>query len=97
MEPLNPEPINPQSHAHVRWCQELWDRISDGGVWAVPRSGLVFRKDEAAKRLTLVERMPYSEEMPGTAEDLRLYQDSDIEAIRKRFALVGVECSLMPQ
>lgn len=81
---------------HLMWCQMIWDRINDGGVWAVPRSGLVFRKEEAAKRLVLVERMPFDEGMPGTEDDLRLYQDSDIEAIRKRFRLIGVECSLMP-
>ena len=78
----------------AEWCQGLWDSIADGGVWAVPRSGIVLKKDEAAKRMTLSERMPWVPEMPGTPEDLRLYQDADFESVAKRFALIGVEFSL---
>lgn len=93
--------VGPTSASHLDWCRGIWAMISDGGVWAVPRSGLVFRKDEQARTWTLVERMPWLEEMgeaarsgadvPPTAEDLRIYQDEDIEAIRQRFASIGIE------
>jgi hypothetical protein len=72
------------------WSKGLWDSIADGGVWAVPRSGLVFRKDADRKRFVLSERMPWSAEMPRTAEELIAYQDDDFETIAARFALIGV-------
>jgi hypothetical protein len=79
---------------HLVWCQSIWDGCVDGGVWMVPRSGLIFQKSAILKRMTLIERMPWTPEMGGSAEDLRLYQDADFEAIAKRFALIGVEFSL---
>lgn len=82
------------NHRDSMWSQSLWDSITDGGQWVVPRSGLVFEKDEERRRMTLVERMPWTADMGGTPEDLRLYQDSDFESIAKRFALIGVEFSL---
>jgi hypothetical protein len=74
----------------LMWCNQMWNSLADGGTWAVPRSGLVFQKDKAKKRLVLIARMPYEEGMPGTAEDLRAYQESDFQAIAMRFALIGV-------
>ena len=94
------EPLGVESHTDVMWCQKLWDMTKDGGTWAVPRSGLVFWKDEKERVFLLIERMPWTEEMgrqsespwtaPFTAEDLRGYQDADFEEIAKRFALIGV-------
>jgi hypothetical protein len=76
------------------WCQMLWDMVADGGTWAIPRSGIILQKSTLLRRFTEVGRMPWHPDMGGTAEDLRIWQDSDFEAIRKRFALIGVECSL---
>lgn len=76
------------------WCQGLWDMMADGAVWAVPRSGLVFEKNKAEKLLFVRTRQPFLEGMPGTREEWRAWQEDDFEAIKARFALIGVECSL---
>lgn len=33
---------------YTRWCQGIFNCLVEGGVWAVPRSGLVFRKEEGS-------------------------------------------------
>lgn len=72
------------------WSRSLWDLIADGGVWAVPRSGLIFRKTGPA-RMTLIARMPHEPEMPMSADALREYQDEEYESIKFQFGRVGVE------
>jgi hypothetical protein len=72
------------------WCRNVWQMLNDGGVWGVPRSGLMYRKDEAAMQLVLYARMPHDPEMPMTAAQLREQQDSDHEANREQFAVIGV-------
>lgn len=37
----------------LAWCRNLVDAIRDGGVWGIPRSGLVFRIDHKNKQLVL--------------------------------------------
>lgn len=82
----------------LAWCRAHFASMADGGVWGVPRSGLVFcRRGEA---LVLVERMPWTSEMaeaaelgrdvPGSEEELRAYQDADYETIRGRFEAAGI-------
>lgn len=80
-----------ESQSHLDWCRNIWAMIADGGVWAVPRSGLVFRKDEQARTWTVAERMPHDPAMPISADELRTYQDEEVGAIRQRFASIGVE------
>ena len=83
--------VGPTSQSHLDWCRQMWEGVRDGGIWGVPRSGLVFQKDEQARRLTLTERMPHMPGMPGTAEEWAAYQDEDAEAIRLRFVSIGIE------
>jgi hypothetical protein len=76
-----------------QWSLNLFNRIAEGGTWAVPRSGLVFRKEKGS--LVLVARMPYTDEIraaaadgrdvPQDAETLRQYQDSDYAKIVEVF------------
>jgi hypothetical protein len=73
---------------HTLWCASLFASLCEDGVWAVPRSGLIFRKDGEA--LALVLTMPYDPAMPMTADELVEYQDADFEMIREEFALAGV-------
>jgi hypothetical protein len=73
------------------WASNLWNMISDGGIWGVPRCGLMYRKEEAAMQLVLFARMPWEEDMPGTPEALLSYQDQDHAGIRDMFAAIGVE------
>ena len=70
--------------------RNLWAKLRDGGVWGVPRSGLVYMKDEAEKRLVLIARMP-AEETNLTPEQLKADQDWDHERITSMFAAIGIE------
>ncbi len=83
----------------VKWSRNHFDRIKIGGIWAVPRSGLIFtKKDEQTFELTAV--MPYLDEMktaaadgrdvPESKEDLVAYQRDDFDAIAKRFNRAGI-------
>jgi len=72
------------------WCQNLWQMLNDDGRWAVPRSGLTYRKDEAAMQLVLCWRMPWDPELPMTEEQLHEQQDSDHSANVEMFGMAGV-------
>lgn len=72
----------------VEWCKGFFALLSDGGVWGVPRSGLLFTRQGDA--LNLTERMPWQVTMPINPEELREYQDEDFEQIKKRFDEAGI-------
>lgn len=74
---------------HVPWCKVTFASLVEGGVWGVPRSGLIFRKEGGA--LVLAQEMPYDEAMPITPEQLREQQDAEFEQIREHFAAAGIE------
>lgn len=59
---------------HLDWCRNLVSVIADGGLWAVPRSNLVFRANKTDKTLTLVAGDPC---------------DDDVVESRNVFALIG--------
>jgi hypothetical protein len=71
--------------SEVAWSANLWAQLRDRGVWGVPRSGLIFQKREAERVLAVTARMPHMPELPMSAEQLTEQQDSDVEAIRRRF------------
>jgi hypothetical protein len=58
------------------WCQQVVDMLKDGGVWAIPRSGVVFRIDKTARTLTLVS---------GDADD------PDVAETGRVFSCIGWE------
>ena len=64
---------------HVNWCKNLFATIKDGGAWAVPRSGLVFRKEGNALRLVAL------------ADGISADASSDFESIRAHFAAAGIK------
>jgi hypothetical protein len=68
----------------------MWAMLTDGGRWAVPRCGLMYRKDERTATFALYERMPHHPDMPCTAEELREAQDDDHRGIVVMFAVIGV-------
>ena len=37
------------------WCRRMLDSIRTGGVWAIPRSQLMFKVDHDKKQLVLVD------------------------------------------
>jgi hypothetical protein len=68
---------DPASPVYQGWCQGVFDMLVDGGVWGVPRSGLIFTK----RGETLVLTSP---DVP-TAEQLE-----DYDCIREHFAAAGL-------
>ena len=86
-------PDPPPDTDHDEWCRRTFAMVRDGGVWAIPRSGLVFRKDAGARRFTLIARMPWAPELEGriTAEQLLEQQEAEYEATREAFEHAGIE------
>ena len=76
------------------WATRMWDCIEDEGVWGIPRSGLVFRKNAAAKQLTLVMRMPWFEGLSVNPDELNEMQEDEIQNLVRVFASIGV--TVMP-
>ena len=74
--------------SHAEWCRRMFESLREGGIWGVPRSGLMFRKD--GDKLVLCAQMPHEESMPLDANELRTYQDADYEAIRWHFKVAGI-------
>jgi hypothetical protein len=73
----------------TKWAESMWGMLADGGVWGVPRSGLMYRKD--GNSLVLYARMPWEEGMPLTREELQEQQDDDHRGIVVLFTVIGVE------
>lgn len=76
-------------YEHAEWCAELFRVMSQGGVWGIPRSGLVFRKEGTS--LVLVSEMPWSEEMSVTKQQLHAAQLEEFEVVRENFGRAGIE------
>jgi hypothetical protein len=74
------------------WCQQIFASLAEGGVWGVPRSGLVFQKQ--GEKLVLVQRLPLEIAEPSMVgadrESLLKFQDDDFEVIRDHFAVAGI-------
>lgn len=90
---------------YVEWCGSHFALMAQDGVWAVPRSGLLFQRH--GERLALIDRMPFSEELimtiasqtrevPTTPEDLQAYQDADFLTIRHYFEAAGISVDYLP-
>lgn len=82
----------------LAWCRSQFDLLADGGIWGVPRSGLIFQRRAGA--LVLMNRIPFSEmagaaelglDVPRTEAELVDYQDRDFDAIAGRFRAAGIE------
>lgn len=73
---------------HVDWCRNLFDRLAQGGVWGIPRSGLIFEK--RGHDLVLTSQMPHIKEMPITPEQLAEQQESEYENVKRHFGLAGI-------
>jgi hypothetical protein len=44
--------------SHTTWCRSIFEKLADDGLWGVPRTGMVFRKNETAKTLVWVGSFP---------------------------------------
>lgn len=86
--------------AEVRWSRNHFDLLALNAIWAIPRSGLVFKK-VSQYELALDSVLPFSDAMreaalwgrdvPATAASLRKYQQADFETIAQRFAAAGIK------
>jgi hypothetical protein len=74
--------------AHVEWSRRQFAMMKDGGVWGVPRSGLIFQRQDG--ELVLIDRMPHTQEMPVTPEQLAEQQRRDIAVITAHFEAAGI-------
>jgi hypothetical protein len=69
-----------------KWCREILGPLPDGGVWIIPRSGVVFRKH--GKILTWVATIPPEDMLFRVAPHLG--QESEYEVAREKFAKAGI-------
>ncbi len=72
----------------ISWCRRQFAMLVDGGVWGVPRSGLVFTRRDRALVLTAI--MPHEPTMPLSPCQLRRYQARDYADIRRHFQAAGI-------
>jgi hypothetical protein len=73
------------------WATQLWESLEDGGIWGIPRCGLIYQKDEPEKRLVLLARMAWFEELSVSEAELRERQDEDHQGITRMMYAIGVE------
>lgn len=74
--------------AHVEWCKNTFAMMAEGGIWGIPRSGLIFtrRGDE----LVLTSSMPYDPAMPITEEQLLAQQAKEFDSVQQHFGAAGI-------
>lgn len=65
----------------IAWCKRMFTMMAEKGVWAVPRSGMVFQK--MSGRLELISAMP------GMV-DYKEFQREDLAIIKDRFGRAGI-------
>lgn len=70
-QPQDPDTPPPETLA---WCQNLVNSLKHGGIWGIPRSGVVFEIDQENKQLILRQGTP---------------DDPDFLATRHVFAYIG--------
>ena len=74
---------------HIDWSRQHFEMLAEGAVWAVPRSGLVFQKQDG--RLVLTMTMPWMVGMPITEDELTKQQDSEYQEIVCHFEAAGIK------
>jgi len=70
------------------FASQLWSMLNEGGVWGVPRSGLLFRKE--GNTFVLQDRMPWMIGMPWDEDEWLEMQRDDIDGITAMFSSIGV-------
>ncbi|NDD52328.1 hypothetical protein EBZ39_00350 [bacterium] len=50
----------------LNWCRNLVETIRDGGVWGIPRSGVIFKIDKKKKCLILTLGSEYNPDFIAT-------------------------------
>ncbi len=73
----------------IQWSYDHFNRMNIGGVWMVPRSGLIFTRT-GPKTLSLTTRIPWEKQVPCSKETLEAIQQEDFECIKARFEAAGI-------
>ena len=73
---------------HIEWSRRQFAMMKDGGVWGIPRSGVVFQR--RGEELVLIDRMPHMEEMPVTPAQLDRHQQDDFDVVKAHFEAAGI-------
>ena len=76
-------------HGYVEWSRRQFQMLKIGGIWGVPRSGLVFTRT-GEKTLALTEVMPHNPSMPVTPRELFEAQAADFQAIQGYMKAAGI-------
>ena len=71
------------------WCRAMFANLLDGGLWAVPRSGVLFRKNAKAKALVVVGLIPSEMTL---SDDERIA--GEFYPTRRMFGKVGISVEL---
>lgn len=84
---------------HIDWSRNLVKCLEDGGVWAVPRSSLLFRK--VSGTMQLVSRGSLREHLgdagaqnppsPSMEVEWARYQLDDFQIIRRHMTAAGIQ------
>jgi hypothetical protein len=67
------------------WCRTLFDKMAVGGVWTIPRSGMVFRR-EADRMIWVAVVPPEADFTVGLSEIRKL----EFKETREEFAKAGI-------
>ena len=65
------------------WCRDLIDELKDGGVWGIPRSGVIFRK-------TGRDRMTWVANMPARLKGGELHREKEYRTNHEQFGSAGI-------
>jgi hypothetical protein len=74
---------------HVEWCRRQVNMIRVGGVWGIPRSGLIFTRT-GEDELTLTQRMPWIDGMPITPDQLADQQQDEYDETARHMRAAGI-------
>ena len=71
------------------WCRNHFNMMADGGVWGIPRCGIVFQK--RGEILALQSVMPHDRQMLVTKKELLQQQVDEFDATVQNFGAAGIE------
>jgi hypothetical protein len=74
---------------YADWSSRMFHALTIGGVWGIPRSGLVFTRVNE-NTLALTDVMPYDPDMPVTARELFDQQAGDFQAVALYMKQAGI-------
>jgi hypothetical protein len=69
------------------WCRSMMRMLSMGGVWGVPRSGLIFTK-------TAEDTLKLTGRAPGLGSIDAVLQSKDLLEIRSQFEAAGFKVEI---